>query len=218
MLVCPTNCGEAMNNIWKQLQEDIRRYRIVRRDLFCRGWDESLCVRFNRRLAAHRSLHIIEHATGMALITRRHESMISTRATATHASIHTFCKSGPFERRLLTADDFRAFFPTLSRPGLPRGYYVDLSQTQPVLGFVRVEATPAPLRRIQARFSDWIRRHQQHPVFNGLICNHQFEISLLVPTASKADAINSTPLNRQCPDVTCEAVAMPLLMDLLIPR
>lgn len=148
------------------------------------------------------------------MILRRGRGNPAESSVTSHVAMHTFCRQETEHRRLLTKDELRAWFPAMFRPGLPHGYFVDQSEQRPILGLLQVDVHLREPRRIQAKFSEQIRKHRLAPGFQRLIEHRQFRLVMLVATNAKANVINSLPLNAEDPNVQCEAVAVPILFDI----
>jgi len=131
---------------------------------------------------------------------------------------YTFLHQETEHRRLLTKGELQTWFPALFRPGLPHGYFVDQSERRPSLGLLQVDTHLRDSRRIQAEFSEQIRRHCVAPGFQQLIEHGQFRLVLLVASNAKANVINAFSINSECPGVQCEAVAVPILFDMQFGR
>jgi hypothetical protein len=115
---------------------------------------------------------------------------------------------------LLTKNELQAWFPALFRPGLPHGYFVDQSERRPTLGLLQVDTHLRDPRRIQAEFSEQIRKHCIASGFQQLIEHRQFRLVMLVASSAKANVINALPLNSECHGVQCEAIAVPILFEM----
>ncbi len=207
-----------MKIMWKKLLADIQRYRVVRKDLFCQKLSTSQIKRFDRQLRFNSSIQTFRHACGLSLIFPRRRAILSDSSLAAHVARYTFLHQETEHRRLLTKDELQTWFPTLFRPGMPHGYFVDHSERRPSLGLLQVDAHLRDPRRIQAGFSDQIRKHAVAPGFQQLIEHRQFRLVLLVASSAKANAINALSLNSECPGVQCEAVAVPILFDMQFGR
>lgn len=207
-----------MKTVLKKLLADVERYRVVRRDLFCQNLSDSQIKTLDRKLRCSTSIQIVRHACGLSLIYQRRRAVPSESSLASHVARYTFLHQETEHRRLLTKDELKAWFPTLFRPGLPHGYFVDHSERRPSLGLLQVDTHLRDSRRIHAEFSDQIRKHFVAPGFQQLIGNHQFRLVLLVASSAKANAINALLLNSKCPGVQCEAVAVPVLFDMQFGR
>lgn len=136
---------------------------------------------------------------------------------AREAAIRSFCSDSTHPRTLLQKADLCRFFPTLFQAGLPRGYYVDATESQPVLGHVRVDVGLDEIGRIVSRCHELIRRHQRIPGFRQLIAAGQFEITYLVATEEKVRRLMSAFNSVAKTGVRCVAIPVPILLDRLAP-
>jgi hypothetical protein len=207
-----------MKTVLKKLLADVERYRVIRRDLFCQHLSESQIKTLDRQLRYSRSIQTFHHACGLSLMLPRRRSVPSESSLASHVARYTFLHQETEHRRLLTKDELQTWFPALFRPGLPHGYFVDHSERRPSLGLLQVDTHLRDPRRIQAEFSDQIRKHSVAPGFQQLIEHRQFRLVMLVASSAKANVINALLLNSECPGVQCEAVAVPALFDMQFGR
>ena len=207
-----------MNTVLKKLLADVERYRVIRRDLFCQHLSDSQIKTLDRQLRYSRSIQTFHHACGLSLMLPRRRSVPSESSLASHVARYTFLHQETEHRRLLTKDELQAWFPALFRPGMPHGYFVDQSERRPSLGLLQVDTHLRDPRRIQAEFSDQIRKHSVAPGFQQLIEHGQFRLVLLVASSAKANSINALSLTSECPGVQCEAVAVPILFDMQFGR
>jgi|GEM_PF-3585303 len=203
-----------MRTMWKKLLANIQRYRVVRKDLFCQKLSTSQIKRLDRQLRFNSSIQTFRHACGLSLISPRRRAILSDSSLAAHVARYTFLQQETEQRWLLTKDELQAWFPALFRPGLPHGYFVDQSERRPTLGLLQVDTHLRDPRRIQAEFSEQIRKHCIASGFQQLIEHRQFRLVMLVASIAKANVINALPLNSECPNVHCEAVAVPILFDM----
>ena len=100
---------------------------------------------------------------------------------------------------------------------MPRGYYVDVTGKQPVLGHLRVDVGPDDIVRIVQRCHQLARRHQQLSGFQRLIAAGQFEITYLVATDQKARRLSVALSSLEMTGVRCVVEPVPVLLDLLAP-
>lgn len=207
-----------MKTVLKKLLADVERYRVIRRDLFCQHLSDSQIKTLDRQLRYSRSIQSFHHACGLSLMLPRRRAVPSESSLVSHVARYTFLHQETEHRRLLTKYELQAWFPALFRPGMPHGYFVDQSERRPTLGLLQVDTHLRDPRRIQAEFSDQIRKHFIAPGFQQLIEHCQFRLVLLVASSAKANAINALPLNSECPVVQCEAVAVPILFDMQFVR
>lgn len=203
-----------MKTVLKKLLADVERYRVIRRDLFCQHLSDSQIKTLDRQLRYSRSIQTFHHACGLSLMLPRRRAIPSESSLASHVARYTFLHQETEHRRLLTKDELQTWFPALFRPGLPHGYFVDHSERRPSLGLLQVDTHLRDPRRIQAEFSEQIRKHCIASGFQQLIEHRQFRLVMLVASSAKANVINALPLNSECPNVHCEAVALPILFDI----
>ena len=201
----------------RDIQREIDRYRFARWDLLSTQFPEEAFHTAGERLIRRRQIRLQRHASGLeyALIPRRKAP--SESSVVRSLTIHTAFQAAESSRQLLMRADFRRYFPAVFRPGLPQGYYIDLSQDRPTLGHVRVDIKPEPIRHILDRIQRLICRHHELSGFRSLIATHQFEITLLVATAAKSRILQQAmePLSHS--GVRLHAQHVPVLLDLLAP-
>lgn len=118
---------------------------------------------------------------------------------------------------MLHKTELSRFFPTLFQARLPRGYYVDATASQPILGHIRVDVGLDEVGRIVSRCHELVRRHQRIPGFRQLIAAGLFEITYLVATEEKARRLMLAFSSVAKTGVRCVAVPVPLLLDRLAP-
>ena len=114
-----------------------------------------------------------------------------------------FCSDENYS--MLTKDDVAKFFPSLFRNGLPRGYFVDSRDSVPKLGLLRIDCNWIDVYRIYQKTRQQIQKHQKYRDFARLISENQFEITWLVPTQSKSNAVRL--LDRQ-KNISCNMEAL----------
>jgi hypothetical protein len=147
-----------MKTVLKKLLADVERYRVIRRDLFCQHLSDSQIKTLDRQLRYSRSIQTFHHACGLSLMLPRRRAIPSESSLASHVARYTFLHQETEHRRLLTKDELQTWFPALFRPGLPHGYFVDHSERRPSLGLLQVDTHLRDPRRIQAEFSEQIRK------------------------------------------------------------
>jgi hypothetical protein len=134
-------------------------------------------------------------------------------------AILRFCCLSDRPRHRLLADELRASFPDVARPGLSDGYYFD-SQGSGRIGLIRVDAGRRGRwdRVIQSLRED-VDNHVHCPGFRKLIQAGRFEITVLTVFRQKAQRISDSLA--QHPDTrrtALQVVAMPELLPLLSCR
>ena len=133
------------------------------------------------------------------------------------SAIRCFCSDPSHPRTLLRKAELSRYFPTLFQAGLPSGYYVDATASQPILGHIRVDVGLDEVGRIVSRCHQLIQRHQRMPGFRQLIAAGQFEITYLVATEEKARRLLSAFSSVAKTGVRCVAIPFPILLDRLAP-
>lgn len=133
------------------------------------------------------------------------------------SAIQSFCGDRSHPRTLLRKAELSRFFPTLFQAGLPSGYYVDATASQPILGHIRVDVGLDEVGRIVSRCHELVRRHQRISGFRQLIAAGQFEITYLVATEEKARRLMLAFSSAAKTGVRCLAIPAPILMDRLAP-
>ena len=136
---------------------------------------------------------------------------------ARESAIRCFCSDPSHPRTLLRKAELSRFFPTLFQAGLPSGYYVDATTSQPILGHIRVDVGLDEVGRIVSRCHQLIRRHQRVSGFRQLIAAGQFEITYLVATDEKARRLMLAFSSVARTGVRCVAIPAPILLDRLAP-
>lgn len=139
----------------------------------------------------------------------------TTFSLARAAAIQSFCGDPSHPRTLLRKAELHRYFPTLFQAGLPAGYYVDATGSQPMLGHIRVDVGLDEVGRIVSRCHKLVRRHQRVPGFRQLMAAGQFEITYLVATEEKARRLSSAFGLVAKTGVRCVAVPIPSLLDRL---
>ena len=148
----------------------------------------------------------------------RQRTLSETTRIRALAMLHV-CASHSRSRRRLTASEFSKYFPELKRPGLPMNYYVDLSQDQPKLGFLRVDTGGhGRWDRVVSKALDDMRKHRLEPAFARFIKRNALEIRVVTALPQKADRIcraltdKSTSLTR-----SIQVSVVPELLNLIAP-
>ena len=141
----------------------------------------------------------------------------TTFSLARKAAMQSFCGDPSHARTLLRKAELHRYFPTLFQAGLPAGYYVDATGSQPMLGHIRVDVGLDEVGRIVSRCHKLVRRHQRVPGFRQLMAAGQFEITYLVATEEKARRLSLAFGSVAKTGVSCVAVSVPILLDRLVP-
>ena len=202
-----------MNNVLTEVQ----RYRFARLDLLLRHLAEPEQQQIIQRIRQSRELRLSKLASGMEYASLPSKKSAPLRGIARGIALHTFCHDGINHRTLLMAEDVNKYFPRLFRNGMPSGYYVDTSGEKPILGFVRVDTGLDHITRILQQLRKLLERHTSSTEFAAITAAGQFEISYLVPTETKAFAINTASSHRSSHQPICRAVTVPLILDLMAP-
>lgn len=141
----------------------------------------------------------------------------ATFSLARAAAIQSFCGDPSHPRTLLRKAELHRYFPTLFQAGLPAGYYVDATGSQPILGHIRVDVGLDEVGRIVSRCHKLVRRHQRVPGFRQLMAAGQFEITYLIATDEKARRLSLAFSSVAKTGVRCVAIAVPILLGRLVP-
>ncbi len=196
---------------------EVQRYRFARLDLLIRSLPDSEQRQTIQQIRRSREVQLMKLASGIEVVSLARKKPAPLLGIARGIALHTFCCDETNHRTLLMSDDVNKYFPSLFRSGMPSGYYVDTSGDRPVLGFVRVDTGLDHIVRIRQHLRGVIEQHAGVPEFAAMAASGQFEITYLVPTATKAVAINSANSHRSNHQLHCRAVAVPLLLNLLAP-
>ena len=203
--------------ILNTLIADVRRYRFARLDLLLRYLPVSEQQPVTQKVRLSRDLRLMKLPSGMEIVFLNRKKPAPLQGIARGIAIHTFCSDEANQRTFLMSDEICRYFPNLFRNGMPSGYYVDTSGDRAVLGFVRVDTGFDHVVRIRQQMRTQIERHSDVPGFAATAAAGQFEITFLVPTESKARIINNSSDHRSGQPLHYRAVAIPVLLDLLMP-
>lgn len=199
------------------LLADVRRYRFARMDLLLRNVPESEQRRMLQRIHQSREVQVIRLPCGTAVVALARKKSASISSIARGIALHSFCCDGIRHRSLLLPDEVNKYFPRLFRNGMPAGYYVDTSGERPVFGLIKVDVGLDHISRILQHSSELIERHSRAPGFSTMASSGQLEITYIVPTETKAAAINFARCHSSGHQSNCRAVVVPLLLDILAP-
>lgn len=170
-----------------------------------------------RDLVQRRKLHEVQLSPQTVCLAVRRRPRPTMQSVARALATQSFCFDSTRRRTLLRKPELARFFPTLFQSGLPGGYYVDATHSQPVLGLIRVDVGLDEIGRIVLRCHQLVRRHQQLPAFRQLIASGQFEIAYLVATEQKAQRLMVAFNSIAKTGARFVAEASPLLLDCLAP-
>ena len=196
---------------------EVQRYRFARLDLLLCHLAETEQRQVIQRIRQSRELRLSKLASGMEYASMPSKKSAPLRGIVRGIALHTFCHDGINHRTLLMAEDVNKYFPRLFRHGMPSGYYVDTSGARPILGFARVDTGLDHITRILRQLRELLERHTSSTEFAAITAAGQFEISYIVPTETKAFAVNTASGHRSSHQLICRAVTVPLLLDLLAP-
>lgn len=169
------------------------------------------CLRNNRHL------QLVTASTGEALVASRSKGRPSDVAIARVIATHHFCHREPTSPQLLSRRDIEAYFPSLFRKGLPAGYYVRQTESQPVLGLLRIDTHAKPVARILGKSDAIAQRHFRQSEFRQLHRSGQFELTWLIPTAAKKRALEIMMTSFSVSSFALRAFVVPELLELLAP-
>ena len=147
--------------------------------------------------------------SGHAFLSVPRRKLPSRESVARAIGIQSFCCGDSHRRTFLLKAELTRYFPTLFQAGLPRGYYVDVTGKQPVLGHLRVDVGPDDIVRIVQRCHQLARRHRQLSGFQRLIAAGQFEITYLVATDQKARRLSVALSPLEMTGVRCVVEPVP---------
>ena len=200
----------------KQLRNEMRRYRIAATEVLLNDFPTEHRRRAMVILKANLEFQVFNDMTGTVCVCQRRKRIPSTTAIARCVAAQTFCRASESKRTLLTRNEVTRFFPTLFRHGLPAGYYVDTSTETPRLGLLRVDVHLSPVNRIWQRSLDAVEKHRQQSAFRKLILADQFEITWLVATEPKVNAIRQMA-GKQQRETAVDAHVVSSLLNQLTP-
>lgn len=145
---------------------------------------------------------------------RNRDKVISETTKIRALAMLQVCASHSKSRRRLTANEFSRYFPELKRPGLPMNYYVDLSQEQPKLGFLRVDTGGhGRWDRIVAKALDDMRKHRLKSAFARFVKRDALEVRVVTALPQKAVRI-CRELNDK-PTILTRSVQVSVVPELL---
>jgi hypothetical protein len=144
---------------------------------------------------------------------------LSELAKIKNYAMLAFCCLGRQPRHRLNRTDFDRCFPDLTRPGLPMNYYVDTSQSQPRLGFLRVDAGGrGRWDRVLAKCRHDVEAHCAQDGFRRFINRNAFEITVITALPQKARRLaESIGTLRDGRVRMIRVSAMPELLNLIAP-
>ena len=112
---------------------------------------------------------------------------LSELAKIRNYAMLSFCCLSQHKRQRLTADDFQRHFPDMYRPGTPLNYYIDTGESEPRLGFLRVDTGGhGRWDRILAKARADIEAHWMKAELRPFIDRGLFEISVITALPQKA--------------------------------
>ncbi|MBI1310104.1 hypothetical protein GC176_02265 [bacterium] len=170
-----------------------------------------------RLLQNSRRLQLFTAANGEALVASRSKGRPSDMAIARAVATQHFCHREPAQPRILSRRNIETYFPTLFRKGLPAGYYVCRTESQPVLGLLRVDTHAKPVARILGKSDSIAQRHFRQSEFRQLHRSGQFELTWLVPTEAKKRALEIAITTFNVHSFALRAFVVPELLELLAP-
>ena len=129
------------------------------------------------------------------------------------------CTSRTNTRTRLTREEFQEYFADTYRPGLPMNYYIDLSASQPVLGFVRVDqGGQGRWDRVVAKALKDARRHRLQPAFARFLKRDALEIRIVTALPQKADRLRRALHEKQAArGIPIHISVVPELINLIAP-
>ena len=203
--------------IERAILDEVERFHFAFPDLIVRTLSDVAADGAMSRLVQTLTLREVRLPSGHAYLSVPKRKPPRRESVARALSTHTFCCDDSHRRTFLQKAELTRYFPTLFQAGLPRGYYVDVTGTQPVLGHLRVDVGPDDIVRIVQRCHQLARRHHQLAGFQRLIATGQFEITYLVATDQKAHRLSAALRPLELTGVRCIAESVPVLLDLIAP-
>ncbi len=200
----------------KMLRHQLLRYRIASIDLLLEELPQETRLRAMGIFRTNDEFQCLSDATETDCVCLRRRNPPAMKTIARCIATQSFCRSSELKRTLLTKQDVKRFFPTLFRHGLPAGYYVDAAHEKPLLGLLRIDVHALHINRIWQRSLELFERHYQQSEFRKLILGQQFEITWVVATGSKANAIRHLA-SKQQREIPIDAQHFPLLLNQLAP-
>lgn len=198
------------------LRHHLQRYRIAAVAPLLKELPERHRSQAMEILKTNTEFQVFKDMTDTACVCQRRNKTPSLTAIARCVAAQAFCQSAKSRRTLLTKNELAQFFPTLFRHGLPAGYYVHTTTETPVLGLLRVDIRFSPANRIVKRSLTAFEKHRHQSTFRKLILSHQFEITWLVATESKANSIRQSVARQAC-ELPVNAHAEIYLLNQLSP-
>ena len=200
----------------RMLSHQVQRYRIASVELLVNELPREQHSQAMQIFNTNQNFQVFDDTAGTVCVCQRRKRTPSSTSVARCIATHEFCRAGTAKRSLLTKPDVKKLFPTLFRHGLPAGYYVDATGSNPLLGVVRVDVHTLTVNRIWQRSFKLLERHRQQDDFRKLILGQQFQVTWLVPSPSKANAIHHLA-SRQQRDIPVAAQSVPFLLNQLAP-
>ncbi len=207
----------STTDIERTILAEVKRFQFAFSDLIVKTLSDVAAGDAISRLVQRHTLHAKPSLSGQTYLLAPRRKPPTRESIARALGIHTFCCGDSHRRTFLQKAELTRYFPTLFQAGLPRGYYVDVTGTQPVLGHLRVDVGPDDIVRIVQRCHQLARRHQQLAGFQRLIAAGQFEITYLVATDQKARRLSVALSSLEQTGVRCVVEPVPVLLDLLAP-
>ena len=196
---------------------EVERFQFALADLIVGTLSDVAANGAISRLLQRRTLRKVQLPSGHEYLSVSRRKPPTRESVARALGTHTFCCGDSHRRTFLQKAELTRYFPTLFQAGLPRGYYVDVTGEQPVLGHLRVDVGPDDIVRIVQRCHQLARRHQLLAGFQRLIAAGQFEITYLVATDQKARRLSVALSSLEKTGVRCVVEPVPVLLDLLAP-
>jgi hypothetical protein len=160
--------------------------------------------------------HLTAASAGKAGLPERQSGPLSESAKIrAYAILHFCCLTGAARHRLNSVE-LSQYFPELSRPGLPGGYYFD-PRGAGQLGLIRVDAgNNGRWDRVVESLREDVSNHMLQPGFRSLIQAHRFQIAVLTVFPHKARRIQETlAKHADSARIPVEVVSIPELLPLL---
>jgi hypothetical protein len=140
---------------------------------------------------------------------------VSKQALQRRFAMLQFC-CGPPRRNKLTPQELSSRFPDLFRFGSCHNYYFTHRNSQPRLGFLRVDlGGPGRWDRIVSKTLGDIHWHFAVPLIRKLLASNSFEITVITAQPEKAERIRELLLKKHQLSMPARVEALPELSRLL---
>lgn len=153
-----------------------------------------------------------EAVRALALDPRR-ATAFGPQALPTRLGVLLYCSRHPVTKP--TADEFRAAFPELCRPGLSAANYVYEAGDRLRIGWLHVDHGAEP-RKLSAKLRHVVAVRKALPAFLQAMLAGEFFVAVLVPTDGRRDQLHRAYARRPLAGVDVRFVTVPELLPLLV--